>query len=322
MSSKQPVKFVLGTHMVGDSTRNPGIAHFDSIEDVQALLDAFHSRSHNAHLDTARNYQGAEERLGRAGHSFFTIDTKVKSGTPGDHEPDKIAASIAASLADLGVSSVETLYLHMPDRQTPFEDAARAMDVAFRQGIFKRFGLSNYSADEVRRFVDICHERGYVKPSVYQGHYNAVVRGAEEDLIPFLREHGISFYAYSSAAGGLFRAETETSPNSARWSESNPAGALYKMLYGKPLVQKAVSSVREAAQAHGISGHAAAVRWTAFHSVLDGQYGDAILFSASSVEQLHRTFDALEAGPLPEDLAQSISAIYASLEGSGPPYCI
>jgi len=94
------------------------------------------------------------------------------------------------------------------------------------------------------------------------------------------------------------------------------------MLYGKPLVQSSVAAVRAAAQRNGISGHAAAVRWTAYHSALDGKYGDALLFSASSIEQLNSTLDALEAGPLPDDLAEPISAVYASLEGTGPPYCL
>jgi len=88
------------------------------------------------------------------------------------------------------------MFLHLPDRQTPFEDIAKAMNDAFQQGKFKNFGVSNYTANEVQRFIDICEERGYVKPSVYQGHYNAIVRGGEKDLFPLLRKHSIAFFAY------------------------------------------------------------------------------------------------------------------------------
>ncbi len=70
------------------------------------------------------------------------------------------------------------------------------MDYAFRRGQFRRFVLSNYTADEVRRFVEICDRNGYVKPSVYQGHYNAIVRGGEKELFPLLRKHNIAFFAY------------------------------------------------------------------------------------------------------------------------------
>lgn len=38
---------------------------------------------------------------------------------------------------------------------------------------------------------------GYVKPSVLQGQYNLFARKGEEELLPVLRKHGISYYAYS-----------------------------------------------------------------------------------------------------------------------------
>lgn len=75
-----------------------------------------------------------------------------------------------------------------------------------------------------------------------------------------------------------------------------------------------------AAARHGISGHAAAIRWTAYHSALDGKFGDGVAFGVSKVEQVHKTLDALEAGPLPADVADAITAIYATVEGSEPPY--
>lgn len=122
--------------------------------------------------------------------------TKVRSGEPGAHEPAKIEASIKKSLEDLKTSTVDTLLLHWPDRQTPFEDVAKTMNEAFLEGQFKRWGLSNYSAAEVQKFLDICQEKGYVKPSVYEGHYNAIFRGAEEELFPVLRKHGMSYLGY------------------------------------------------------------------------------------------------------------------------------
>ncbi|EHK16215.1 uncharacterized protein TRIVIDRAFT_196045 [Trichoderma virens Gv29-8] len=54
------------------------------------------------------------------------------------------------------------------------------MDKAYREGKFKRFGLSNYTAAEVEQFLKITEERGFVKPTVYQGQYNpAVINGAD-----------------------------------------------------------------------------------------------------------------------------------------------
>ena len=97
-------------------------------------------------------------------------------------------------------------------------------------------------------------------------------------------------------------------------------GQLYQKLYGSERVQASVSAVRAAASGHGISPHAAALRWTLFHSILDGLYGDGVTFGMSKIEQLHQTLDAIEAGPLPDDVANKISGIYATFEGTGPAY--
>lgn len=88
------------------------------------------------------------------------------------------------------------MFLHVPDRQTPFEETAKAMNEALQQGKFEKFGLSNYTAAEVQAFIDICEKKGYATPSVYQGHYNAITRGGEKELFPLLRKHNIAFMAY------------------------------------------------------------------------------------------------------------------------------
>lgn len=81
--------------------------------------------------------------------SWATIDSKVDSVFPGDHNAKKIAASIDAILTDLNVPSVNVLYLHIPDRSVPFEWTLGALDKAHKAGKFKELGLSNYEPDEV-----------------------------------------------------------------------------------------------------------------------------------------------------------------------------
>ncbi|KAL1878437.1 hypothetical protein Plec18167_004509 [Paecilomyces lecythidis] len=303
MSSKMPLKIILGTHTIGDIAKGSGLTHFDDEKDVQALLDAFQARGYNE-IDTARDYSanapGASEiRLGKAGApSRFTVHTKVHSGEPGAHQPVNVHLSIEQSLASLKTSTVETMFLHVPDRHTPFEDTAKAMNDAFQQGKFRKFGLSNYTAAEVQKFLDICEQNGYVKPTVFEGHYNPVARGGEKELFPLLRKHNIAFFAYSPAAGGLFSGHAHTS---ARWDEDTPIGKIYNSHYGSVL--PLVGNVLSTAESH-----------------LNGKYGDGVIFGVSKLEQLHKTLDALESGPLPGELAEAISAIYSRIEDPKPPY--
>src|SRR5579859_3389464 len=88
------------------------------------------------------------------------------------------------------------MYLHAPDRTTPFAETMEAIDKEYRAGKFEEFGLSNFNAAEVEECVKICRKNGYVIPTVYQGHYNAITRGAEKGLFPVLRKHGMRFYAF------------------------------------------------------------------------------------------------------------------------------
>lgn len=70
------------------------------------------------------------------------------------------------------------------------------MDKAYKEGKFRKFGLSNFTASEVEQIIEICERRGFVKPSVYEGQYNPIVRGGEKALFPLLRKNNIAFYAW------------------------------------------------------------------------------------------------------------------------------
>lgn len=203
---------------------------YDTPDEVKAFLDKFYEQG-GRHLDTSRNYspsaQGSSEpRLGAAGAgSRFNIDTKIL-GVPGNgpfHTAQQVKSSIDASVADLKLPDgvkVDIMYLHLPDRDTPLEETCEAMNEAYKEGKFKRFGISNYTAEEVEKIVSICKDKGYVAPTVYQGQYNPLVRSGEDILFPVLRKHGIAFYAYSPAAAGVFVGNQKTAQSGSRFDQS------------------------------------------------------------------------------------------------------
>ena len=87
----------------------------------------------------------------------------------------------------MGTSKVDLYYLHAPDREVRLAETLEAINEEYKAGHFSRFGISNYKASEVDEIVSICEKNGWVKPTVYQGLYNAIVRSAEPELIPTLR---------------------------------------------------------------------------------------------------------------------------------------
>lgn len=167
-------------------------------------MNAFHELG-GRQIDTARAYSpgasgSSEARLGliEAGKRF-SIDTKIYSLTPRSHTKERVAENIDTSLELLKIPEINVEYLHAPDRTVPFEETLRAINKAYKEGKFRRFGLSNYKADEVERIVEICEKQGYDKPSVYQGQYNPIVRSGEKGLFPVLRKYNIAFYAWRYA---------------------------------------------------------------------------------------------------------------------------
>lgn len=54
-----------------------------------------------------------------------------------------------------------------------------------------QLGLSNFTAFEVAECVMHCKYNNWVRPTVFQGMYNAIQRGIESELIPTCRRYGI-----------------------------------------------------------------------------------------------------------------------------------
>lgn len=224
-SSDTAMKIILGTGNFG-SKFDPLVKNFHTVEEAQACLSLFRSYGFN-HIDTARlyscHYPGTcEPLLGQTNVSqWATIDSKVHAAPT--LQRARILSEINASLQSLVVPEVNIYYLHGPDRRTPYEEQCHAMHEAYKAGKFKKFGISNMSPSEVDYIVQLCRKNEWIVPSVYQGHYNAISRTAEDDLIPILRAHQISFYAYSPAAGGMLSGTATGDPSTrrqgGRWKE-------------------------------------------------------------------------------------------------------
>lgn len=327
---KPAIRIILGTASLGSA--GVPMAKITTVENASDFLDTFRSRGY-VDIDTARAYPvgrggTCEKLLGSKQLKIGTwsnVSTKVQSFMPGSHRPKNIAASIEKSLDALNLESVDVMYLHAPDRATPFKDTLEAMDAAYRAGKFERFGLSNFSAVEVKEVIEICQENNLVMPTVYQGQYNAICRGGEEELLPTLRKHDIAFYAYSPSACGFFSGKVTRATSGvsgSRWDAKSPLGAKYSNDYFHDPMFTAGEMVQQHAQQHGINGHAIGLRWIVWHSQLDAASGDGVIIGASSVQQLKENMDILEQGPLPEEMIKVIGMAWNMVKDidNGPKY--
>jgi aryl-alcohol dehydrogenase-like predicted oxidoreductase len=154
-------------------------------------------------IDTADVYgRGHSERLVgeviRGRRDSVKVATKFGGGgRDGLGRPERVRSSIDASLERLGTDHVDLFYLHRVDPSTPIEETVGAMADAVRAGKTLHIGLSEASAQTIRR-AHAVHPIAAV-----QTEYSLFSRDPESEVLPLLRELGIGFVAYSPLGRGL-----------------------------------------------------------------------------------------------------------------------
>ncbi|OAA63021.1 Aldo/keto reductase [Cordyceps fumosorosea ARSEF 2679] len=293
-------------------------------------LDTLRERGYDE-IDTARIYvDGQQEAFTRAAgwkDRGFTLATKVEyPQTPGANNAKAVVESVEKSLKELGTDCVDILYLHCPDRGTPFAETLEAINELHRAGKFVRLGLSNFAAHEVAEVVLTCKYNGWVRPTVYQAMYNCITRHVERELFVACRRYGLDIVVYNPLAGGLFSGKVRSRdavPESGRFSdEAGALGGRYRARYFKDGVFRALQLAEAAADAHGLTLIETALRWTVHHSALRvvGGGNDGVIVGVSSVEQLESNLADLEKGPLPEEVVRALDEAWEAAQQDAAPY--
>ncbi|QDF97935.1 aldo/keto reductase [Azoarcus sp. DD4] len=159
------------------------------------------------HFDTAALYGfGANETLvGRVlspHRSRFTLASKCgMTGVDGkrviDGRPETLKRTCEDALARLRTEVIDLYYLHRWDKQVPIEDSVGALAELVREGKIRAIGLSEVSADTLRR-AHAVHPVAAV-----QTEYSLWTRNAEIAVLDACRELGVAFVAFSPVARGF-----------------------------------------------------------------------------------------------------------------------
>jgi aryl-alcohol dehydrogenase-like predicted oxidoreductase len=122
-----------------------------------------------------------------------------------DSRPEQIKRVADASLKRLRVEAIDLFYQHRVDPDVPIEDVAGAVKDLIREGKVKHFGLSEASAETIRR----AHA---VQPvTAVQSEYSMWWRAPEEDVLPTCEELGIGFVPYSPLGKGFLTGKVDES---------------------------------------------------------------------------------------------------------------
>ncbi|KAI5479108.1 Aldo/keto reductase [Pseudohyphozyma bogoriensis] len=285
----------------------PGATVHD-IKDCEEMLKVYVSQGHNE-IDNAHIYNGgtAEEYLGQIDYKSLgiVVDTKLyPSARRGVPNGVTLSASDVRKYIDIQLKALKTdcidlWYLHGPDRVVPIEETLQAVNELYKEGKFKRFGLSNFMAWEVAQAVTLCEEKGWIKPTAYQGVYNCLHRAVEPELFPCLRKFGLSFYGFNPMVGGLLTDQFTR-------ADSEAHNAVYTGRYWKPQYFDALDLLNPLAKKHGLTQAEIALRWAVHHSAMKPEFGDHVLIGVSKVTHLEANLKDLEKGPLPEDVVKAL----------------
>jgi aryl-alcohol dehydrogenase-like predicted oxidoreductase len=114
-----------------------------------------------------------------------------------DGSAEYVRAACDASLERLGTDRIDLYYQHRVDPKTPIEETVGAMAGLVRAGKVRHLGLSEASAETIRR----AHA---VHPiTAVQTEYSLWTRDVEREILPTLRELGIALVAYSPLGRGF-----------------------------------------------------------------------------------------------------------------------
>jgi aryl-alcohol dehydrogenase-like predicted oxidoreductase len=196
-------RIALGTWAVG-GTMWGGSEEQESVRTIHAALD----RGINL-IDTAPVYGfgRSEEIVGKAlaqngRREKVILATKVgiewRNGSlVRNTSRERILREVEDSLRRLQTSYIDIYQVHWPDPLVPIEETAETMSRLFQEGKIRAVGVSNYSPQQMDRF------RAVAPLHTDQPPYNLFERQIDRDVLPYLRENGISTLVYGPLCRGL-----------------------------------------------------------------------------------------------------------------------
>jgi aryl-alcohol dehydrogenase-like predicted oxidoreductase len=245
-------------------------------------------------FDTADVYANtaAEKVLGKAlegeRREGLEIFTKVYWPTgPGKHNDHglsrkHIMESINGSLTRLGTDYVDLYQAHRFDYETPLEETMEAFADVVRSGKALYIGVSEWTADEIRRGHELARELRIPFVS-NQPQYNMIWRVIETEVVPTSKELGVGQIVWSPIGQGVLTGKYlpgQAPPPGSRATDEK-GGSNFVKRYLQDDVLERVQQLKPIADEAGLTLAQLAVAWT-----LQNDNVSAAIIGATRPEQV------------------------------------
>ena len=252
------------------------------------------------HFDTAVRYtEGESEKLlgPMVAPERDAIYLATKVAYKGGAGRKNLLMQFDICRSQLKMDSVDLLYLHRWDDDTPLEETFETMAQLQSDGAIRHIGVSNYAAWQVMKAQAVCAGLG-TRIDVMQPMYNLVKRQAEVEILPMAADQGIQVCSYSPLGGGLLTGKYARG-GTGRLSEDK----MYAARYGPDWMHDTGAKLAEMADTLGTDAATLAVAWVAAHKT-----SPSPIISAKSTAQLAPSL-AANAFEMSPDLYDQIKAL-------------
>ena len=158
------------------------------------------------------------------------------------------------TLARLGTSYLDVLYVHGWDFTTPVKELMATLNDFVRSGKVNYLGVSNTPAYIVAQANTIADQYGWAKFSVYEGKYNLLSRSIENEVLPMTKDFGMAVTTWQPLAGAMLCGSEEELNIRIKCGYPAPSEAQMKVIHtaneiaekrGVPVPQVALNWLRQ-----------------------------------------------------------------------------
>ncbi len=193
-----------------------------------------------------------------------------------------LSEEVEASLARLGVETIDLYQIHWPNPDSEIEEGWEALSRLREQGKVRWIGVSNFSVEQMKRAQRIAPIASLQPP------YSMLRRAVETEILPFAQQNSIGVINYSPMLSGMLAGKMSAERVAALpdddWRRRNPEFSEPKLSRNLRLVEL----LREIGHGHGVTPGVVAVAWTLHHPAIT-----AAIVGGRSAKQVEETADAL-----------------------------
>ncbi len=215
-----------------------------------------------------------------------------------------VVRAVERSLKRLQTDRIDVLFLHKFDALTPIEEMMRGLEDLVRAGKVLYPAVSNWSAWQTQRAVDLQERHNWARLQVIQPMYSLVKRQAEVEILPMAQANGIGVIPYSPGAAGLLSGKYL-----GQASGRLKTNKMYEARYGEAWAFEAAEKFVAFCRQKGLHPVSTAIAWVGSHPAVT-----APIIGARNLDQLK---DSLAAVKL--DMTPELRAEIADLSRTPPP---